>query len=56
MNSIRNEQDLKQAFRRLEAVFQSEENTAQADERDVLVKRIEAYEREHSDFGPADVR
>ena len=51
---IRNEKDLEQAFRRLEAVFQSEENTPQADEREVLVTLIEAYEREHFDFGPAD--
>lgn len=35
-------------------MFQAEEGTSQADERDVLVKLIEAYENKHYDFGPAD--
>ena len=30
------------------------EGTQQADERDVLVTLIEAYENKHYDFGPAD--
>ncbi len=51
---IRNDEDLKAAFRRLERVFQSEEGTSQADERDVLVTLIEAYENQHYAFGPAD--
>ena len=51
---IRNDDDLKNAFRRLEKVFQAEEGTAQADERDVLVTLVEAYENRHYDFGPAD--
>ncbi len=51
---IRNEQDLKRTFRRLEVVFQAEEGTPQADEREVLVTLIEAYERKHYDFGPSD--
>ena len=51
---IRNDADLKRAFRRLEKVFQAEEGTAQADERDVLVTLVEAYESKHYDFGPAD--
>ncbi|GAC1304466.1 MAG: DNA-binding protein [Steroidobacteraceae bacterium] len=51
---IRNDADLKRAFRRLEKVFQAEEGTAQADERDVLVTLIEAYENKHYDLGPAD--
>ena len=51
---IRNDDDLKRAFRRLERVFQAEEGTAQADERDVLVTLVEAYENRHYDFGPAD--
>ena len=37
---IRNDADLKRAFRRLEKVFQAEEGTAQADERDVLVTLV----------------
>jgi HTH-type transcriptional regulator/antitoxin HigA len=51
---IRSDEDLRRAFRRLEKVFQAEEGTAQADERDVLVTLIEAYENKHYDFGPAD--
>jgi HTH-type transcriptional regulator/antitoxin HigA len=51
---IRNDDDLKKAFRRLEKIFQAEEGTAQADERDVLVALVEAYESKHYDFGPAD--
>ena len=51
---IRSDEDLKKLFRRLEKVFQAEAGTAQADERDVLVVLIEAYENEHYDFGPAD--
>lgn len=51
---IRNDEDLRRAFRRLEKVFQAEEGTAQADEHDVLITRSEAYENKHYDFGPAD--
>ena len=51
---IRNDDDLKRVFRRLEKVFQADEGTAQADERDVLVTLVEAYENRHHDLGPAD--
>ena len=51
---IRNDDDLTAAFRRLEAIFQAEEQTPEADERDVLVTLVEAYEKKHFDFGPAD--
>ena len=51
---IRNGEDLRRAFRRIEKVFQAVEGTAQADERDVLVTPIEAYETHHYEFGPAD--
>ena len=51
---IRNDDDLRQAFIRLETIFQAEEGTPQADERDVLVALIEVYESKHYDFGPAD--
>jgi HTH-type transcriptional regulator/antitoxin HigA len=51
---IRNDDDLKRAFRRLEKIFQAENGTAQADERDVLVTLVEAYENKHRDLGPAD--
>lgn len=51
---IRSDDDLKATFRRLEAIFQAEEETVEADERDVLVTLVEAYENKHHDFGPAD--
>ncbi|MBM4229009.1 MAG: transcriptional regulator [Gammaproteobacteria bacterium] len=51
---IRCEEDLRKAFRRLANLFQAPENTPQADEREVLVTLIEAYERQHHDFGPLD--
>jgi HTH-type transcriptional regulator/antitoxin HigA len=54
LEPIRNDDDLKRVFRRLEKIFQAEEGTAQADERDVLVTLVEAYENKHYDFGPAD--
>ena len=44
---IRNDDDLKRVFRRLEKIFQAEEGTEQADERDVLVTLVEAYEAKH---------
>ncbi len=51
---IRSDQDLQAAFRRLEAIFQAEDETPEADEREVLVTLVEAYENKHYDFGPAD--
>ena len=51
---IRNDADLRETFNRLEGIFQAAEGTAQADERDVLVTLIEAYENAHYAFGPAD--
>jgi HTH-type transcriptional regulator/antitoxin HigA len=51
---IRNDEDLQRAFKRLEKIFQAEECPPQADERDVLVTLIEAYDARHFDFGPAD--
>jgi HTH-type transcriptional regulator / antitoxin HigA len=35
-------------------ILQAEEGTAQADERDVLVTLVKAYENKHCAFGPAD--
>ena len=51
---IRNDDDLKAVFRRLESIFQADEQTPEADERDVLVTLVEAYENKHYDFGPVD--
>lgn len=51
---IRTDKDLHAAFRRLERIYQADEGTAQADERDVLVTLIEAYENKHYAVGPVD--
>ena len=51
---IRNDDDLQAVCRRLESIFQAAEQTPEADERDVLVTLVEAYENQHADFGPAD--
>lgn len=44
---IRNDDDLTAAFVRLESVFQSEAGTPEADEMEVLIALIEAYENRH---------
>ena len=51
---IRNDDDLQVAFRHLETVFQAEEGTPEADEREILITLIEAYENQHYPIGPAD--
>ncbi len=51
---IRNDGDLRLAFHRLEGIFQADEGSAEADEREVLVTLIEAYESKHHAIGPAD--
>ena len=51
---IRNDDDLTAVLRRLESIFQAEEHSPEADERDVLVTLVEAYENKHYDFGRAD--
>lgn len=51
---IRNDDDLTQAFMRLESVFQAEEGTKEADEMEVLVALIEAYENKHYPIKHAD--
>ena len=51
---IRSEGDLTKALRRLESVFQAKKNTPEADEMEVLVALIEAYENKHYPIGPAD--
>ena len=38
---IRNDDDLQQAFERLEVIFQANENTPEADEMEILVALIE---------------
>ncbi len=51
---IRNDDDLRAAFRRLEAIFQAPEGTPEADEMEVLATLVEAYENKHYPIGPAD--
>ena len=51
---IRTDRDLRTALRQLEGIYQADEGTRQADERDVLVTLIEAYENKHYAFGSAD--
>ena len=51
---IKNDDDLRHAFRQLEPIFQSPEGTPEADERDVLVTLIEAYEQKHYPIAVAD--
>ena len=51
---IRNDDDLRAAFKRLEPVFQAQEGTPEADEMEILVTLIEAYEHKHYPTGPAD--
>jgi HTH-type transcriptional regulator/antitoxin HigA len=51
---IRNDDDLAAAFRQLETVFQAEAGSPAADERDILVVLIEAYENAHYPITPPD--
>jgi HTH-type transcriptional regulator/antitoxin HigA len=51
---IRNDDDLQRTFKRLEKIFQAAEGTREADERDVLVILVEAYEAKRFDFGVVD--
>lgn len=51
---IRNDNELKDAFQCLETVFQAEPDTPEADEMEVLVTLIEAYENKHYAITPPD--
>lgn len=51
---IRNNDDLRAAFQRLELVFQARAGTPEEDEMEILVTLIEAYEHKHFPMGPAD--
>jgi HTH-type transcriptional regulator/antitoxin HigA len=51
---IRNDADLRAAFARLEDIFQAPEGSPEADEMEVLVALVEAYENRHYPVGPAD--
>lgn len=51
---IRNDDDLRAAFKRLERVYQAKEGTPAADEMEVLVTLIEVYENKHYPIDAAD--
>ena len=51
---IKTDEDLQAAFSRLEAVFQAADNTSEADEMEILVALIEAYENKHFPIYPPD--
>ena len=51
---IRNDDDLRAALRRLDAVFKAKVGTPEADEMEVLVTLIEAYENKHYPISPPD--
>ncbi|MFW2176250.1 MULTISPECIES: helix-turn-helix domain-containing protein [unclassified Moraxella] len=51
---IRDDNDLTQAFMQLEPIFQASEGTPEADERDILLTLIEAYEAKHYPINHAD--
>ncbi|AXQ22347.1 transcriptional regulator [Acinetobacter wuhouensis] len=51
---IRNDDDLTATFIRLESIFQAENGTPEADEREVLVTLIEAYENKHYPIAQPD--
>ena len=51
---IRNDEDLRAAFKRLELVYQAQEGSAEADEMEILVTLIEAYENKHFPISAAD--
>ncbi|MBU0499636.1 MAG: transcriptional regulator [Gammaproteobacteria bacterium] len=51
---IRSDDDLLTAFRHLEGIFQAEAGTLEADDAEILVTLIEAYENKHYPIGPAD--
>lgn len=51
---IKSDEDLRMAFKRLEIVFQAHDETLEADEMEVLVTLIEAYENKHYPINAAD--
>ena len=51
---IRNERDLRAAFKRLDVIFQPAAGTPEAEEMEVLATLIEAYENKHYPISPPD--
>ncbi|MDQ5908735.1 MAG: HTH-type transcriptional regulator / antitoxin HigA [Pseudomonadota bacterium] len=50
---IRNDKDLRQAFKRLEEIFQAGPKTPEYDEMEILTTLIEVYENKYYPIGPA---
>ena len=51
---IKNDEDLQAALKRLEAIYQAQEGSVEADEMEILVTLIEAYENKHYPISAAD--
>jgi HTH-type transcriptional regulator/antitoxin HigA len=51
---IRTDDDLSRVFARLKEIFQAPEGSPEADEMEILVALVEAYEKRHYPIGPAD--
>jgi HTH-type transcriptional regulator/antitoxin HigA len=51
---IRNDEDLRDTLKHLETVFQAKEGTPEADEMEILVTLIEAYEQKHYPISATD--
>ena len=51
---IKNDEDLQAAFNRLEAIYQAQEGSVEADEMEILVTLVEAYENKHYPISAAD--
>jgi HTH-type transcriptional regulator / antitoxin HigA len=51
---IKNDDDLREAFKRLEPLYQAQEGTSEADEMEIIVTLIEAYESKHYPICTAD--
>ncbi len=51
---IKKDEDLQAAFKRLEVIYQAQEGTAEADEMEILVTLIEAYENKNYPISAAD--
>jgi HTH-type transcriptional regulator/antitoxin HigA len=51
---IRSDKDLQEAFHHLEGIFQAKKDTPEADEMEILVTLIEAYENQNYPISPPD--
>ena len=54
LEPIRTDDELQAAFMQLRPVFQADQGTPEADERDVLVSRIESYEHQQHEISMAE--